>query len=340
MFTLNKDTDKISGHRPVFIAIAGNLFVTLIKFLGFLISGSGVLFSEAVHSLADTLNQVFLMIGIRRSARKRKKDFSYGYGKERFFWALLSACGIFFIGAGVSIYRGIFSYTHRETILVSPIIFVILFVSFIVEFSTLRLALEELKKHNKGVTLLESLRLGDPSTISVIFEDSIAVFGVVVALLSILLYKITGNFYWDAIGSIIIGVMLGIIAIILIAKNHSFLVEKTIPEDLRKKIIKLMEAEPSIEKVIDFKSSILDIHKYRIKCEVELNGSALMKKWAKRGLLKEEYENIKDDYEEFLKFCVNYMDRAPRLIGTEIDQIELMIKENFSEVVHIDIEIN
>ncbi|HEY4513327.1 MAG TPA: cation diffusion facilitator family transporter [Candidatus Paceibacterota bacterium] len=335
-----KDSHKVSGYRPVLIAIAGDFFVTVIKFIGFLLSGSGVLFSETVHSLADTLNQIFLMIGIKRSVQKENKKFSYGYGKERFFWALISACGIFFIGAVASIYKGVLSLIHEEQILVSPIIFAILFISLIVEFSTLYVAFKDLKKHNKGVTLLESLKYGDPATITVVYEDAIAVLGVVIAFGSILLYELTGNFYWDAIGSIVIGIMLGIVAVILISKNHGFLVEKSIPKDFRKKIVKLLEAEPSVEKVIDFKSSVLDINKYRIKCEIELNGSALMRKWAKKGLLKEEYENIKDDYEEFLKFCVDYMDRAPRLIGTEIDQLEQMIRENFPEVAHIDIEIN
>lgn len=336
----NKDSSKISGYRPVFIAIAGNFFVGLLKFTGFLMSGSGVLFSETIHSLADTLNQVFLMIGIKRSVLEKNQEFSYGYGKERFFWALLSACGIFFIGAVVSIYKGINSLIHQENILVSPMIFVILIVSFLVEAITLFIALRELKKHNKTLTLIQSLKHGDPSTIAVVYEDTLAVVGVVIAFGSIILYKLTNDFYWDAIGSIVIGVMLGVVAVILIAKNRNFLIEKSIPGDIRKKIIKLLEAEPSVEKVLDFKSSILEVNRYRIKCEIELNGSALMQKWAKKGLLREEYEKVKDDYDEFVKFCVDYMDRAPRLIGTEIDHIEKIIIENFPQVVHVDIEIN
>ena len=334
---LNQKSNKISGFIPVFTAIIGNFFVVIIKFIGFLFSGSGVLFSETIHSLADTLNQILLIIGINKSVKKSTDEFSYGYGKERFIWALISACGIFFIGSVTTIYRGIMSFLHHEEIYISQMIFVILAISFIVESFTFYIAIRELKKNNKNLTFKESLRKGDPITIAVIYEDGIAVLGVIIALASILLFQLTNNFYWDAIGSIIIGVMLGFMAITLIIKNRNFLIEKSIPEEIKEKIIKLLEAEPSIEKVIDFKSSILDIGKYRIKCEIEFNGSALMKEWMKKKFLREEYELIKDNYEEFLKFCVDYMDRVPRLVGNKINEIEKKIQEEVPEIVHIDI---
>lgn len=338
--TDSKSNNEISGFWPVIAAIGGNFFITIIKFIGFVVSGSGVLFSEAIHSMADTLNQVLLMVGIKRSVKKFDDEFSYGYGKERFIWALISACGIFFIGAVATVYRGVVSLFHHDEVHISMVIFVILAVSLVVEGFTLYIALKELKKNSKDKTLLESLKDGDPSTIAVIYEDGIAVLGVIVAFFSTLFFWLTGNFYWDAIGSIVIGVMLGIVAIILISKNRSFLIEKSIPEKSKERIIEILEADPAIEKVLDFKSSILDIGKYRIKCEVEFNGSALMKEWARKGFLKDEYETIKEDYEEFLKFCVDHMDRAPRLIGNKIDAIEKKIQKEIPEVIHIDIEIN
>ncbi|MDP2648499.1 MAG: cation transporter, partial [bacterium] len=92
---------QTAGFVPVALAIAGNAFVTVIKFAAALASGSSVMLSEAVHSTADTLNQVLLLIGLRRSLKKPDEEFEYGYGNERFFWALISACGVFFVGAGV-----------------------------------------------------------------------------------------------------------------------------------------------------------------------------------------------------------------------------------------------
>jgi zinc transporter 9 len=95
------------GFWPVFAALLGNFTIMILKFIGYVASGSAVMFSEGIHSLADTLNQALLMIGIRRSVRAADPEFSYGYGHERFIWALISACGIFFVGAGVTIYKGV-----------------------------------------------------------------------------------------------------------------------------------------------------------------------------------------------------------------------------------------
>ena len=95
------------GFRPVAAAVIGNTIVTIIKFFAASVSGSSSMFSEAIHSLADTANQILLLIGLRRSLKKADDNFEYGYGNELSFWALISACGIFFVGAGVTAYHGI-----------------------------------------------------------------------------------------------------------------------------------------------------------------------------------------------------------------------------------------
>lgn len=329
-----------TGFLPVLIAIAGNFIIAILKFVGFFISGSAALFSEAVHSLADTFNQILLMVGLRSSLREGDNEYAYGYGKERFLWALISACGIFFVGAGVTVYHGITSLMHHEEIYIGPAVFIILAVSFVIEMITFGIAIWELRRGDSDFSFFDSLKNGDPVTIAVIYEDGIAALGIIIAFFSALMYSITKNYYWDAVGSIVIGLILGLMAIILISKNRRFLIEKAIPDEARERIIEILEADPSIEKVLDFKSSILDIGKYRIKCEVEFNGSALLRKLYRKGELKEEYELIKDDYEEFVKFCAEYIDRAPRLIGERIDDIEKKIKKEVPEIKHIDIEIN
>lgn len=329
---------NVSGFWPVASALGGNFLVTLLKFAGFFLSGSGALFSEAVHSLADTANQGLLLIGIRRSTKEATNNFSYGYGKERFFWALISACGIFFLGAGVTIYKGIDNLLHKTEAHISPIIFVILIISFIIESFTLFVAFKEIKKKKKS--LLKSLKNADPSSVAVLYEDGVAVLGILIAFVSILLAEWTGNSYWDAIGSIIIGFLLGIVAIILIMKNYQYIIGRSISEELKEIAIEIMEKDPAIEKVIDFKSSTLDFGKYRIKCEVEFNGPALIQEAYRNGELKEEYAFIKDDYNEFLRFCVDYIDRIPRLMGSKIDKIEKKIQQKVPEIIHVDIEIN
>ena len=338
MINQNKQLGRVIGFAPVLFALVGNIFVAVIKFIGFLISGSSALFSEAIHSMADTINQGLLMVGIKRSQKIADKDFSYGFGQERFIWALISACGIFFIGSGVTIYHGIESLINRKEAYISPIIFVILAVSLIVEIFTFWKAWKELHKNN--ASLKEILEEGDSASLAVLFEDGIAVFGIVIAFISITLTSLTGNYFWDSLGSIIVGILLGIVAIILINKNRELLIEKSIPDKIKERVIEILEADPAIEKVLDFKSSTLDTNVYRVKCEVEFNGPALIKEIYKDGFIKNQYKLIKDDYGEFVKFCVDYIDRVPRLIGKKIDAIESNIQKEIPKIKHIDIEIN
>ncbi len=332
-----KNSEKTQGYFSVFAAIIGNSFLTVIKFTAWFFSGSSALFSESVHSFADTLNQSLLMIGIRKSKKKADEEFSYGYGQERFLWALISAVGIFFLGSGVTVYHGINSLAHKESIHINQFTIIVLLVSLIIETITFSTAARELWKNRNGDKLKEIFENGDPATIAVIYEDGVAVIGILIAISSIILSSLTKEIFWDSFGSILIGVMLGIMAILLIKKNGSFLIKKAIPEDMKEKIIEILEADPVIEKVIDFKSSILDIGSYHIKCEIEFNGPALMKE---RKFLKEDYESVKDNFEEFKKLIMEYADRIPRVIGKRIDDIEKKIQKEIPGIEHIDIEIN
>ena len=144
----------------------------------------------------------------------------------------------------------------------------------------------------------------------------------------------------DAIGSFVIGILLGIVAVTFIVKNRAYLIGRSIPEEERDEMIAFLTANPAIERVIDFKSSVLGIGVYRIKCEVEFNGSVLFREAYQRKYLREQYEDVKTDYEAFKRFCVDYADRIPRLMGKKIDEIESQLKKRFPALEHIDIEIN
>lgn len=331
---------RTTGLVSVALAFLGNLFIAFLKLLAFFISGSSVMFSEAIHSFADTANQGLLMVGIKRSLKQADASFDYGYGQERFLWALISACGIFFLGAGVTIYNGIESLRGENTIFLNKYIFIILGASFIIESFTLWVAAKEIKKNSNGKKFFKSLETADPATLAVLYEDSVAVLGVIVAFLSIILTMVTGKHYWDAIGSVIVGTLLGFIAIVLIRKNMELLKSKSIPEEAKERLIEILEAEPAIERVIDLKSSILNVGVYRIKCEVEFNGPSLLRELYKNNEMREEYDDIKENYQEFIRFCADYADRIPRLIGSKINKIEEEIQREIPEIRHIDIELN
>jgi zinc transporter 9 len=335
------NSGKIKGFWAVFPAIVGNFFVSIIKLIAYSVSGSSVMFSEAIHSFADTLNQSLLMVGLKRSTKKSNEMYVYGYGKERFFWALISACGIFFLGAGATVYRGVSELMSNDHVIhYSRITFFVLLASFLIESYTLLRAYQELKRNDPKSSVRKMLKNGDPASLAVLFEDGLAVIGIIIASLMIYLTNITGQIYWDALGSILIGLLLGVVAVILIIKNRAYLIGKTMPRSLRKEIVKMLEADPIIEKVIDFKSTTLDIGIYRIKCEIEFNGNYLVKEIFNKEELREEYEDIKNDFEEFKKFYVDYADRIPRLIGRKIDEIETTIRSKHQGVKYIDIEIN
>lgn len=330
-----------SGFVSVLAAFVGNFVVTILKTVGFVVSGSSALFSEAIHSLADTANQALLMVGIIKSRREPDEESSYGYGLERFFWALISACGVFFVGAGITVYHGIDTLLHPEELVFRIEVFVILLISFVVEVTTLLIAFRELwSAKREGVRLLDVFHDADPTVLAVVYEDSVAVLGVFVATVSLGLSYFTGNPVWDAIGSIFIGLLLAWIAIVLILKNKRFLVEKSIPEDVKEQIIEMLVADPMIERVYDFKSSVVELGKYRAKCEVEVNGTALFKELSNGEMLKDDFDTVKGDYSEFMRYMVDYTDRVPRVIGSRIDELEERIKKEIPSVKHIDIEIN
>ncbi len=331
---------KTSGLLPVIAAFSGNLIVCAAKFFGFFITGSGAMFSEAVHSFADTANQFLLMLGVKLSVQKPNSLYPYGHGKERFIWALISACGIFFIGCGITTYHGILSLLNPSEVHFNIWAVIILIFAFLIESFTLWLAIKDLKEHFPDAKLKTIIKQADPTTLAVVYEDGLAVLGVFIAAMSILLTYLTGDIYWDAVGSIIIGLMLGVVAILLIAKNRNFLLTKSIPAEIEEIILDILNEDPTIEKVLDFKSAILDIDKYLIKCDVEFNASALMKEFNQHHFLQNEYEDVKESYENFMKFSVDYMDRVPRMVGKRIDEIEKKIRAEVPQAVFIDIEIN
>ena len=331
--------ENTTGSKSVISALIGNVFVTIIKTIVAFMTGSASMFAESVHSFADTLNQSLLLIGLKRSKKPADYDHGYGYGIERFFWSLISACGILFIGPGVTVYHSLDSLLQgNEKIGFSFISVLVLLIAFIVESITFSLAIRELKNGRKFSKVI--FKDADPVTLAVIYEDGAAVLGVLVVLFAQLLVFITHNNFYDGVGGIIVGLILGFLAILLIVKNYQYIIGKSISKKTKKEISKLLLKDPCIEKIIEFKSVAVDIGKYRIFATVEWNGTPLYEEIYEAGDLKEEYDNIKDDFKEFTKLMLKTTDRIPRLVGTRIDEIEKKIVEKFPEVAYVDIEIN
>lgn len=329
------------GARSTIAALTGNSLVTIIKLITAIMTGSASMVAESIHSSADTLNQSLLLVGIKRSRKPADKLRGYGYGIERFFWSLISACGILFIGAGVTIYHSISKLSEagaHSSPQINIVTILVLIISLIIEGYTLRIAINELSGGKKLTK--KKLANADPVTLAVVYEDGAAVIGVMIAILAQVLSVVTGNIFYDALGGLFIGVLLGVLAILLIIKNHQYIIGKSIDKEIEDDIIELLLKDPCIEHVLEFKSTAVDVGKYRIFATVEWNGSPLYEDIYESGDLKEEFDDIKDDFNKFAKLMFRTIDRVPRLVGNHTDEIEKKIQKEFPQVIYVDIEIN
>lgn len=329
-----------SGFKSVLTAVVGNAFVALLKFIGWLMTGSSVMLSEGIHSIADTANQALLFIGIKRSQRPADDNYQYGYRQERFFWALISACGIFFVGAGVTFVHGIYSLIEKEISHPNIWTFVILGCSFVLEGFALATAYGEAKKYAGDEPVLKHLKhSGDPTIMAVLYEDSAALIGIIIALLSIILANATGNPIWDGIGSILVSLLLASISVLLIYTNRGYILNKSVPWYMKEKIKEALLAEGLIDEIFDLKTTMIGVDGYIIKVEIEVNGYYLAKKIFESTDMHCEYDEI-ENYNDFIKYSSKLCDQTTRTMGREIDEIERRMIEKFPKIKHIDLETN
>lgn len=326
-----------SGSKTaVAAAIGGNFMVMIAKFGAFAFTGSGAMLSEGIHTFADLLNQILLMVGIVRSDRLPDDAAEYGYRSERYVWALISAVGIFFLGCGVTVYHGISSLMHpHELDHIWWAVGVLLF-SLALEAWVLYVAVKAVRAEAKGKPFIKYLRHeADPATAAVVLEDFAACLGILVALAAIVLALVTENPIWDAIGSILIGALLGFIAIWLIVRNSKLLIGISVPPSIREQLLHIIQQNPAVEEVVDLKTRILDTETFRIKADVRFDGEALAHKL--EPSLKDAWEKVKD-FQDFRKFAQEYADDVVELLADEIDAIEKRIQENIPQAKHLDLE--
>ncbi|WP_236789226.1 cation diffusion facilitator family transporter [Amycolatopsis sp. GM8] len=213
------------GTRAILAALAANAGIAVAKFVGFLITGSSSMLAEAVHSIADTSNQGLLLLGQRSSRRRATREHPFGFGRERYFYSFVVALLLFTLGSVFALYEGIHKVEHPEP-LTSPLVAVgILVVAFGLETYSFVTAMGESRKIKGDVSWWGFIRQSrTPELPVVLLEDTGALFGLVFALIGVGLSELTGNPVWDGIGTIMIGALLGVIAIILIVEMKSLLI--------------------------------------------------------------------------------------------------------------------
>ncbi|RHZ06106.1 hypothetical protein DYB37_011991, partial [Aphanomyces astaci] len=224
---------KATSQDMVFRAMAGNTLITALKLAAYLKTGSSAMLSEAIHSLVDTGNQGLLILGLRQASFQPDKKHQYGYGRAAYFWSLISALGIFWLGAGATVTHGIQTLVNpptAEELVLTWEVWTVLGMSFCIDGYVLQRCLGELMQTKpKGVSLYQHITdIKDPFMLAVVLEDSAACTGVLIALAGIGASYVTGNPVWDSAASIGIGFLLGGVAVSLIRMNQRFLLGQSV----------------------------------------------------------------------------------------------------------------
>ncbi len=246
---VNRKPSSPSDRRTrvtVLVALAANLVIAVAKAVGGLFAGSPALLSEAAHSVADSLNEVFLLAALRRSRRPADNRHPFGYGKERFFWSLLAAVGIFLMGGCFSFFQGFEALGSEGSESHSGYVagLVVLVVALLAEGGSLLRALHQVRKQGGFST-----EVRDPALRTVIAEDGTAVLGVLFAIAGMALHMVTGQVVYEASASIAIGGLLVYVAYRLGRDARDQLIGQATDEESSSRIRALLEAQPEIDSV-------------------------------------------------------------------------------------------
>lgn len=324
------------SKSAVIAALGVNSFLTLMKFIAFGISGSGSMFAEAMHTLADTGNQLLLFIGIKRSERPATEMFSYGFGGERFLFALLSAVGIFVLGCGVTVYHGVSTLLDPHRLTIGWFDFVILGLGFLLDGWVLTKAFKAINSRRGDVPFIKFLRnTDDPTIAAVLLEDGVACLGILIALSGILLSYFTGMPVFDALGSIFIGGLLGLIAVWLGYMNRGLILGRAIPPEMQARALAFLNEQPSVDRVRRIQSRVVGADTYTLKAEIDWNGH-----WYGEQQLKWVHEHEVDlaDAEAARGFATEFGERITTAIAREVDRLEVELQKQIPELKFLDFE--
>jgi cation diffusion facilitator family transporter len=241
--------------RAVLAALAANLGIAITKFIAFLVSGSTSMLAESVHSVADTFNQVLLLVGRGRANRPPSEEHPFGFGRERYFYGFVVSVMLFTVGAVFSVYEGAHKITHPEEIRSPLVPFIVLAVSAVLEGFSLRTAIHEANavRGDRGWSTFIR-RTKSPELPVVLLEDTAALIGLGLAFAGVGLAVLTHDGRWDGAGSLAIGLLLGLAAAILAMETKSLLIGESASTDVQRRIVAALEDGPEIARVIHMRT--------------------------------------------------------------------------------------
>lgn len=241
-----------SSTKAIFYALGANGGIAIAKFTAALMTGSGAMLAEAIHSLADCTNQVFLLIGLRQAKRPGDEAHPMGYGRVVYFWAMMVALLLFFVGGAFSVMEGIDHVRHPAPIKSVTVALVVLGVSVLLEAFSLYGAMREIRAISNGKPFLKWFRETRESELLVVAgEDIAALAGLAVAFVAVTATALTGNPLWDALGSIVVGLLLMLVALVVTREVKAMITGESADKEVRAAIRAHIVARPEVDSIIN-----------------------------------------------------------------------------------------
>ena len=248
-----------SGSRKaIMAALIANSGIAVAKFLGFLVTQSSAMLAEAVHSVADVSNQGLLLLGGRRSRREPTATHPFGYGRERYFWSFVVSVVLFSLGSAFAVYEGIEKVRHPHEIHSVGLALAILGTGIVLESWSFRTAIVAASPERRGLSWRKFiLQTRNPELPVILLEDAGALFGLIIAAASVGLSAATDQPRWDGVGTILIGLLLGVIAAVLAREMKSLLIGESADDGDRKAILAAIGETPGVSSVVHLRTQHL-----------------------------------------------------------------------------------
>jgi cation diffusion facilitator family transporter len=244
--------DRDESFASVMAALAANVVIAIAKGTAAALTGSPALLAETLHTTADAGNEIFLWIAIRRSRRPADATHPFGSGPERYYWALLAAIGMFVVGGAVSIWDGVQALIHPPQLEAFWVGVAVLLVALVLDSVSRTVAVRQLRREaaRRGISMRELTRESpDPTVLTVYYEDTVDVLGAALALVALVLHRVTGSAVPDALASIVIGGLLCYLAARLTRRNRQLLANQAVPERYVRRLADRLEREDAIRSV-------------------------------------------------------------------------------------------
>jgi len=279
-------------------ALFANALIAVLKLAAAFITGSSGMMAEALHSVADTANQIFLLLGLRFFRRPASEKHPFGHGKERFFWSFIAAIFIFGVGATYAVYEGVTKLHHPHAPENLKWAYVVLGISFLLEAGSISLAIYQERKeaHAEGLTFFAYIRESkDPTAKTVLLEDAAALLGIVIAATGIYLTEHHASpgagAYWDGLASILIGLVLAVVAFVLARTSRGLLLGEAASPSSIKAIRQAIETHPNIVEVVELLTMHLAPKQILINAHLNL----------REDLVTQEIEQTIEEVETLIK---------------------------------------